>query len=201
MTEYLAYLKSSQSFRNLVTYSGMFACCLAQIEQMLEAVGTSETSVNFYHTARRSIPRRQSTSHSSPWEPELWPVLRCFVTFSYAITFLTKEVRKVFADVRALMVSTSQVSQQPNASTSYDTVMRLALNCWYLQFLLKHKLDVNTTWSERTSCLFFYSIFSKFPCSLLHANAKSLEVKTFDWSFKVTDLEQRQMKNCFKFFF
>jgi hypothetical protein len=39
-----------------------------QMVLMMEAAGTSETSVNFYQTTRRNTPE-----DSPPWEPEISP--------------------------------------------------------------------------------------------------------------------------------
>jgi hypothetical protein len=43
------------------------------IALMMEAVSSSETSVNIYQTTRRNIPQDKPSSYSSPWEPEISP--------------------------------------------------------------------------------------------------------------------------------
>jgi hypothetical protein len=41
------------------------------IDLMMESARTSETLVNFYQTTRRYNPRRQPSSYSPPWEPQI----------------------------------------------------------------------------------------------------------------------------------
>jgi hypothetical protein len=48
---------------------------------MMEAVSTSETSVNLHQTTHRNIPE-DSSSCSSPWEPEISPVVG-LLTFTH----------------------------------------------------------------------------------------------------------------------